>query len=790
MGRFEYYGILFVLFILSANQQLHAQSTMYSITGRVMDKSNDIPLPAIWVSILDLKNDSVVRKIQTRPDGYFEISFKKGEYNLSISSKKHEPYIKPIDLSSFKEYLKDVGSIRLEPLSIQLNDVAVVSKDIRTESIRGKKIYHIGNNLKDASGSISNLLSYIPSISVDIDGKIQIRGREPVVMINGRKSNLSKADVLLMLPSDMVKNIEVTTNPSIKDGETDPIINIITDKKKKGVIGGINLSVGTPTTLKGGLHLALNKEKFNGYGLYGIKKENGIKTYSNEFLENKNDNYKERESSSNTTNSLNHFGELQYEYLPSKNSSLAGSVSVYSDENKILYNGTRMSEMNEIMTNSVNQISDNSTNNLSFSKEIEYELKLNGGKDLFKAEFEYELEDKKKHENFTEDASSQIQPIISQSDDKYKGEEMKLKLRFDKTFKNKAYVTAGYRFDRSLVDQDQAFATNDPAPISLVNDIRYTQYTHTGFIDYSNKFKNLYYNIGLRLVNTSRILKDNLTYQDSKRDFLNLLPAFNLSYEFGDKNEVSLNYYNLMSLPRLSYLNNFNTSTDLQRVRVGNPDLEPQNSHTLELSFFKELKNHTLNATLYSKITNGVIQYITTLNEATNIATTMPENIGKAKSLGIDFSYNLSAPSWLNTIVKLNGSYGKMSNDNLGFDEFYSLNTSFVNIIKIKSYKLELSWFYNSPKQINYQTQELSNQYFKTGLSRSIFKSKGNLTFSVIDPFNTGRQIQKINGTNYNYRSEFNPNQRRILLSLFLRFSTESKFRKTEKEIREKGILQ
>lgn len=790
MGRDKYYGLLFFLFVLSINQQLSAQTILYTITGQVIDKKNDTALDSVWVTILDLENDSVINKIKTKPDGRFDISFKKGNYRLALSSPKHEPFILTINFSEFKEQRKDIGSIRLEPLSIQLNEVSVVSKDMRIESIRGKKIYHIGNNLKVASGSISNLLSYIPSVLADIDGKIQIRGREPVVMINGRKSNLSKADVLQMLPSDMVKSIEVTTSPSVRDGETDPIINIVTDKKKKGLIGGVNLSAGTPTTLKGGLHLAINKETLNGYGLYGIKKENGIKTYSKEFLENKNENYSERESSNNITNSLNHFGELQYEYIPSKNSQLAGSMSVYSDANEILYNGARVIEQNSTMTNSINQISNNSLNNLSFSKEIEYEVKLNGGKALFKAELEYEYEDKKKHENFTEDASSQLQSIMSQSDDEYKADEMKLKIRFDKTLKNNGYVTVGYRLDWSLVNQDQAFQTNNPQPLSLLNDITYTQYSHTGFVDYSNKFKKIYYNLGLRLVNTDRILKDNITSQVSRPNFLNLLPAFNVSYEYGDKNEISLNYYNLISQPRLSYLNNFNSSTDLQRVRIGNPKLEPQNNHTLELSYFKEFKNHTINTTIYTKLINGIIQYITTLNEATNIATTMPENIGKAKSFGLDFSYSLTSLSWLNTIVKLNGSFGKMSNDNLGFDEFYSLNTSFINVVRIKAYKVELSWFYNSPKQINYQMQELSNQYFKTGLSRSIFRSKGNLAFSVIDPFNTGRQVQKIKGSNYNYRNEFNPNQRRILLSLFLRFSTKSKFRKTEKEMQEKGILQ
>lgn len=782
--------LIIFLFIMGSS---FAQDQQYVVKGNVIDKNSDFPVEGAWVSVLDLKNNLIVNKVETEADGHFEISFDKGKYHISFASEKYETLMIPIKYSNFDNRIYEIGNVQLDPLAYtELDEVMVTTKDYRIENVRGKKIFHIGTGLKDVAGSMSNLLSYIPSVFVDIEGKVQLRGREPIIMINGRKSNLSKSDALQMLPSDMVKKIEIISNPSAREGETEPIINIITDKKRKGLIGGVNLAAGVPSTQKGGLHLALNKEKFSGYGLYGIKKENDIKSFSNEFLENntENLNYLETENSNNVSNRLNHFGEIQYEYLPNERSELVGSVSIYTDDNKVAYTGQRVVEENAMIFDEINQLSDNRAKTFSVSKEIEYEIKLNEDKDLFKAELEYEYEKKEKRENFLEDSSSQIQTNTSDSYDKFKGDELKLKMRYDQTLKNEAYFTVGYRLDRNVVSQDQTFEVNSLQSLSLENEVKYTQYDNTGFVDYSDEYKGVYYNFGVRLKHTNRVLNDNSTSENSKRNFLNVLPTINLSYEYGESNEISFNYYSLLSQPRLSYLNSFNTSTDVQRVRVGNPNLDPQLTHAFELEHFKEFENSTLSTTLYSNFTNDIIQYISTFQEDTNITISRPENIGRAKTFGVDFSYSLNSPKWLNTIVKLNGKYGTISNDERDSDEFYSLNTSLINIIRLKSYKLELSWFYSSPKQINFQLEEESNQYFKLGLSRRIFKNKGNLVLSVIDPFNTGRRIQKIKGSNFNYRNEFNPNQRRVFLSLFMRFSSKSKFRKTEKNVREKGILQ
>ncbi|MTI29339.1 carboxypeptidase-like regulatory domain-containing protein, partial [Xanthovirga aplysinae] len=325
----SYLLILFLLYALKG----FSQDDKYLITGQIFNKSTNAHIEKASIYIIDIKNNLVVGDTESDSSGNFQISFDRGNYMLSISYKDFEIILTSIDYSKFKENTLNLGKIQLKPMAeINLDEVVVTADDFSIENKKGKRVYHIGNKLKDVAGSMSNLLSYLPSIYVDIDGTVQLRGKDPIVKINGRNSNLSKSEALQMLPSDMIKRIEVVTRPSVKDGETKPVINIITDRKRKGFIGGANLVLGLPETIKSGIHLALNKEKINGYGLYGIKKEYDISSSKEESLRKIADNESDLEVETNDISAslLNQFGELQYEYLPNENSELIGNVSIFN----------------------------------------------------------------------------------------------------------------------------------------------------------------------------------------------------------------------------------------------------------------------------------------------------------------------------------------------------------------------------------------------------------------------------------------------------------------------------
>lgn len=783
---YKNYYLLLILFFFTIMS--FAQDSGYLITGKVLDETNKSPIKEANIYIIDLKKKLVIHTSKSDSLGKFQISFDKGNYNISIGNNDYEVRLIPIDYSKFNNNTLNLEDISLKPITAtELEEVIIVAKDFRIENKKNRRIYHIGNKLKDVSGSMSNLLSYIPSVSVDIDGTVQLRGKEPIIQINGRKSNLSKSEALQMLPSDMIKRIEVVTRPSVKDGETEPVINIITDRKRKGIIGGINFAFGVPSTAKGGLHLALNKERINGYGLYGIKRENNISSTKEESIKVFNDNLEniEVETTNNNTSTTNQFGELQYEYLPNKNSELVGNVSVFNTNKSLSTTGLRNTFSEDI--EQIDQLNDVDNKLFSIATETEYEHQFNSEKEQLKVELEYEYEAREKSEVFSE--SSLINNNFkTNSFDRLVSNEIEVKSRYDWTLKNDGYLSLGYRFDLSIIDEKQFFLSNLNNLLSE-NNIYYTQTGNTVYADYSKEYKNFYYNIGFRLVNTKRKLNDEDSAKSSTKNFLNLLPQISLEYDYGDSNEISLNYYSLLRHPRLNYLNSFNTSVDLQRIRIGNPDLLPQSTQTIELEFFNEFENASISTTLYTNFVKNIIQNASFYDSENDITISRPENIGKSTSFGIDFSYSLNSPRWLNTIIKLNGMYGNISSEAIGDSDFYRVNTSIINIVRLKSYKFEFSWFYTPKNKVNFQTFQRSNQYFKFGLSRRVLKNKGNLVLSVLDPFNSARIAQTIDGSNFEYESVIRPNQRRIFLSLFIRFSSKSRFRNTDKNKSEKGIL-
>ncbi|WP_204345359.1 outer membrane beta-barrel family protein [Psychroserpens algicola] len=784
----DYKKIFFFSLFFLCVTIMSSQDNKYEIIGKVIDVNNNTSIEGANIFIINLKKNLVVHKTKSDSAGNFQISLDKGNYNISIGHVDYEVTLMPIDFSKFKNNSLNLNDIFLEPIKInELDEVVIVSKDFRIENRNNKRIYHIGNTLKDVAGSMSNLLSYIPSVSVDIDGTVQLRGKEPIVQINGRNSNLSKSEALQMLPSDMIKRIEVITRPSVKEGETEPIINIITDRKRRGTIGGVNFAIGLPSTIKGGLHLALNKEKINGYGLYGINNQNNIPSSKEESIRTVDNNVEtvETETNDNNTSSTNQFGELQYEYVPNDKSELAGNVSVFNSNNMLSIKGER--NMFSENFEQIDQLNDTENKLFSISTETEFEHQFNSEKEQLKIELEYEFESRKNSEMFLESSLSDGD-LNTNSFDRLRSNEIELKTRYDWTLNNEGYFSLGYRFDLSTLNQEQFFSS-DVNNISAENNIDFTQTDNTIYADYSNVYKKIYYNIGFRFVNTERKLIDEDTNESSKKSFSNLLPQINLEYEYGDSNEISLNYYSLLRQPRLNYLNSFNTSVDLQRIRVGNSELKPQSSQTIELELFNEFENSSISTTFSTNFVKDIIQNVSVFDTENNITVTRPENIGKSTTFGIDFSYSLNSPKWLNTIVKLNGRYGNISGGTID-DDFYRLNSSITNIVRLKSYKLELSWFFSPKNKINFQTFQSSNQYFKLGLSRRVLKNRGNLVLSVLDPFNSARIIQNIDGQNFDYRSVIRPNQRRVFLSLFWRFSVKSRFRNTDKQVKEKGILQ
>ncbi|MEE3225889.1 MAG: carboxypeptidase regulatory-like domain-containing protein, partial [Bacteroidota bacterium] len=251
-----------------------SQSTNYAITGTVTDKDAGIPVEYATVTVTDANDAQDVEGGITDMDGNFRVEVPQGSYTIKIEYISFQPII----LNKTINGDLNLGTVQLEFAASDLDEVTVVAETTTVDIRLDKKIYNIGKDLTTAGGTVSDALNNVPSVSVDVEGSISLRGNENVrILINGKPSAIAgygSTDVLRQLPADAIERVEVITSPSARyDAEgTAGILNIILRKEKTlGFNGSINGSLGNPDLASISANLNLRTEKFNIFNTTGYR---------------------------------------------------------------------------------------------------------------------------------------------------------------------------------------------------------------------------------------------------------------------------------------------------------------------------------------------------------------------------------------------------------------------------------------------------------------------------------------------------------------------------------------
>lgn len=236
------------------------------ITGTVIDQETNVPLEYATLVLQSVRNPDKVTGGITDATGKFEVETPPGNYNISIEYISYKSYT--LNNQNLRSST-DLGTIRLSLDVAQLAEVEVIGERTTVELRLDKKVYNVGSDLTVKGGSVTDVLSNVPSVSVDVEGNISLRGNESVrILINGKPSALSglSPDALQQLPSDAIEKVEVITNPSARyDAEgTAGILNIVLKQSKTaGLNGSVNVYTGHPESYGGALSLNLRRDNFN-----------------------------------------------------------------------------------------------------------------------------------------------------------------------------------------------------------------------------------------------------------------------------------------------------------------------------------------------------------------------------------------------------------------------------------------------------------------------------------------------------------------------------------------------
>ena len=796
---------IFLLLIVVINNITIAQQkrelnkrdvTSYEVTGLIIEKNSNQGLEFATLIFKPLRGKRVFGGL-TDKNGKFNIEIPKGMYTVNIEFLS----FKTITLQNVKiEQNKDLGTIYIEEDEQALDEIEIIAEKSTMEIRLDKKIYNVGKDMTIKGGTASDVLDNIPSVTVDADGVVSLRGNENVrILINGKPSGLvgiNDTEALRQFPADAIKKVEVITSPSARyDAEgTAGILNIILRQGKAlGFNGSATVNTGTPTYYGFSTNLNYRLEKVNFFTNIGYSSrdtpgnasaftENFSPLASNPFTNEQRDFDRQR-------NNLNaNFG---LEYFLSKKSSITGSF-LYRDsdrENKV-NNITDAFDENLVLDNTNLRIEDEDREGsvLQYSLNFQQNFKNDG----HKLSFDFQYQDNNNDE-FSIITNEETFPdeIIKPSEKIETGDsQTRVLLQGDYVLPigKKQQFEAGFRSNINNLETDYRFYNEDVNGDFILNEnvsniFVYDEKIHALYSQYGNKFGKISALFGLRMEATNidvRIIGEDL---DFNKNYVDFFPTVNLAYEFSESENITLGYNRRIRRPRSRFINPFPSVSSKTNIFQGNPDLDPSISNGLDLGYYKRWTKVTFNTSIYYSHATDVFQFISEdtgefTEEGLPIIRRTPINLSTSDRYGFEFSLNYTPiRNW-----RFNTSFNFYNTTIEGFHEgvdFGSRNTSWFarfssKIVLPAKIDWQTTMMYRGPSE---NSQSKRDGMFMTNLafSKDILKGNGTISFNIDDLFNSRKRTSETFTDTFYQISEFQWRERQFRLSFAYRFKQKKK---------------
>ena len=802
IGRLFFFATLFfsggLLFAQSGGETV-------SVTGTVLDQETNQPLEYATLVLQSIENPEKVNGGITDIDGKFNVETAPGNYKISVEYISYRPYV--IEQRNLTGPT-DLGTIKLQVDATQLEGVEVVGEKTTVEVRLDKKIYNIGKDITTSGGNVSDALNNVPSVTVDVDGAIALRGNSNVrILINGRPSALAgfgSTDALRQLPADAIESVEVITSPSARydAAGTAGILNIILRKEKTlGFNGTINTSVGYPIASQVTANLNLRTDKFNIFTTlgYSYREPPGNAFFDNAYTNGQFDRIIEDREIIRNDNGFN--ANLGMEYFLTEKSSITGSFfKRFSDEIDLTENNTERFASGVVDSRTFRMEEENEDDN-SYQVSLNYQNKFDDEGHLLTADFQYSKDDEEVFTDIGENRTFPDNLLLAQE----KVEEGELQneylIQADYVLPmGESQFEAGYRgtfeqeissFRLDTLNQNTGqFELNQ----ALTNTFTYDENVNALYTQYGDKLGEKFsYLLGLRFENT--VLKGKVTsdFDTSEleellgegvdlnfdKDYPGLFPTLNLIYELGENENLSLGYNRRINRPRGFFINPFPSRSSRTNIFQGNPDLDPSFSNAFDLGYLKRWEKLTLTSSIYyQRETNAfeVVQEETgqVTSDGIRIIRSIPINLSTEQRYGAEAAVLYNPTKWL----RLNASFNFFGFDIDGLFNDVDFGTQNVSWFSRFSGKVSLpgkiDWqtnaFYRGPRQ-NAQTETKGILSINLAFSKDVLGDKGTVSLNVSDLLNSRKRQSFTQTPFFTSDSEFQWRERQINLSFMYRIN-------------------
>ncbi len=651
------------------------------IFGKVIDSQTNQPIEYGNVVLFRMRDTVIANGTVSNSKGEFVLEkLLPGRYFLKISYMGYAT--KRFDslavLPNRAEI--DLGVVKLNTKSINLSDVVVKAEREALNYNLDKKVYNVDNNMANSGGTAVDIMQHIPSVTVDADGAVAVRGNSNInVLVDGKPAALAGftgSDVLAQIPASSIESIELVTNPSARyDPEgTAGIINVILKKKSNlGVNGTVMANAGTRGRYNTSLNMNLRGEDFNLFSSYDARIFNmnsGSTTLQTSTFGNKSsilDQYSDIKNKM-INHSINIGGDYylaEKEFVTLSAQFRFGNFNSLSNISNLNYDGSRLLETQ------FNRVSDGERNNNSGSYTLSYKKSFETKTQELTADVMYTTSSMNNEADITQTyfvpvfIPESIQKSLSQNSNKT----WLIQSNYIQPLGNLGRLEGGFRSQIKDLTMSNSYLNYNRITQGWVasglsnNDYNYKEQVHALYGIYSNNFGSFTFQSGIRAEQVfvkGTILSTNQTYESN---YFDLYPTVHLRYSFSDLDEIQLSYSRRIDRPQNRQLNPYEDRSDSLNIFKGNPNLKPQYHNSVELGYTKTIGKTYLVSNLFYRKNTNLISTISTLRP-NGVTYSTFENVSKGESYGLEFIATQPINDWW----RMNGNVSFFNNkiDDLG----------------------------------------------------------------------------------------------------------------------------
>ncbi|TSE06830.1 TonB-dependent receptor domain-containing protein [Aquimarina algiphila] len=769
--------LLFSLWCLLLSAQPSNEAVVGTIQGKVIDKNLNQPIPYATIVINDGASKVITGGITTENGDFLITDIPKGNYTLKVQFIGYTTYSQGIEISKKNKDL-NLGTITLEEAAEALDDVTIVAERTTIEQKIDRKVINVGKDLTTTGGSAAEIMNNIPSVNVDQDGNIALRGNQNVrILIDGKPTNIDASQLLRQIPSTSIKKIELITNPSAKynpEGMSG-IINIVLHKNSNiGFNGNVNLGLNYDKNARFNSSVDLNYRtgKINFYGNYG---NNITKNLNAGFVFREDQNY--RTDFQFLDNNKSHLFKFGMDFFINDNN----TVSVYTNQN--LFDGLTKGSTDIIFLNNDQSnltqdlISDSDNLGSTYNFDYKHDFKKEGHN--IELEVDYNVFESDSDDDFLFIGGNNSLPNYN---DLINNERKNTTINLDyvNPLSEKTKLEIGYETRLRRTDNDYESTLFQDSKYSYDRDI------HSFYTTFGQNFEKWSYQLGARIENyeVEAVFNGEKIFED---DIFTVYPSGYLNYTPGEKNSYQLSYSRRIDRPGLNQINPIREWSTPRIVSLGNPSLDPQFTNSVEANYTRKLEKGSVTGGVFYRLINDEINQVLIENpdvEEGQILTF--DNFENNSAYGIEISSNYKVTNWwsFNASFDLYGQTQKGVVENVNREvDAVIYNFRINNSLKAtKNLTFQVFGFYRGEQEgVLFKTKPF--YFVNTGARYNFMKGKGTASINFNDIFNTMRF--RFSGDNpYPQNGQFQGETQTVFLGLSYRFGS-GKNRKASRKRRD-----